>query len=56
MPLAFALVPSLLLLSFIDGWPVLVFSAVAAAAIFGQVTVNETMTARYVAPELRARL
>ena len=56
MPLAFALVPSLLLLSFLDGWPVLVFSAVAAAAIFGQVTVNETMTARYVAPELRTRL
>lgn len=56
MPLAFALVPSLLLLSFLDGWPVLLLSAIAASAIFGQVTVNETMTARYVAPELRARL
>ena len=27
-----------------------------AACIFGQVTVNETMTARYVAPALRAKL
>jgi len=56
MPLAFVLVPCLLLLSFLDGWPVLVLSAIAASAIFGQVTVNETMAARYVAPELRARL
>lgn len=56
MPLAFALVPSLLLLSFLDGWPVLLLSAIAASAIFGQVTVNETMTARYVAPELRTKL
>jgi cyanate permease len=35
---------------------VLPLSAMVAAAVFGQVTVNETMTARYVAPELRARL
>jgi cyanate permease len=35
---------------------VLPVSALVAAAIFGQVTVNETMTARYVAPELRAKL
>jgi MFS family permease len=27
-----------------------------AAAIFGQVTVNETMTARYISPALRARM
>lgn len=56
MPLAFALVPCLLALSFLEGWLVLPFAAVVAAAIFGQVTVNETMTARYVAPELRAKL
>jgi MFS family permease len=56
MPLAFALVPCLLALSFLDGWLVLPFAAVVAAAIFGQVTVNETMTARYVAPPLRAKL
>ncbi|MFC0386438.1 MFS transporter [Muricoccus vinaceus] len=56
MPLALALVPALLLLSFLQGWVVLPVAAVAAAAIFGQVTVNETMTARYVAPPLRAKL
>lgn len=56
MPLALVLVPSLLALSFLQGWAVLPVSALVAAAIFGQVTVNETMTARYVAPALRARL
>ncbi|MDB5413791.1 MAG: transporter [Rubritepida sp.] len=56
MPLAIALVPGLLALSFLQGWAVLPVSALVASAIFGQVTVNETMTARYVAPELRAKL
>ncbi len=56
MPLAFVQVPGLLALSFLDGWAVLPISAMVAAAIFGQVTVNETMTARYVAPALRAKL
>jgi MFS family permease len=56
MPLAFVQVPGLLALSFLDGWAVLPISAMVAAAIFGQVTVNETMTARYVAPPLRAKL
>ncbi len=56
MPMAFALVPSLLALSFLEGWLVLPFAAIVAATIFGQVTVNETMTARYVAPALRAKL
>lgn len=56
MPLAIVQVPGLLALSFLDGWAVLPISAMVAAAIFGQVTVNETMTARYVAPELRAKL
>ncbi|WP_207538913.1 MFS transporter [Sabulicella rubraurantiaca] len=56
MPLAMVLVPGLLALSFLQGWAVLPVSAIVAAAIFGQVTVNETMTARYVAPELRAKL
>ena len=31
-------------------------AALIAASIFGQVTVNETMTARYVAPALRTKL
>jgi len=56
MPLAFVQVPGLLALSFLEGWAVLPLAGLVAAAIFGQVTVNETMTARYVAPELRARL
>lgn len=56
MPLALVLVPGLLALSFLDGWLVLPVAGLVAAAIFGQVTVNETMTARYVAPALRAKL
>ena len=35
---------------------VLPLAALVAASVFGQVTVNETMTARYVAPALRAKL
>jgi cyanate permease len=35
---------------------VLPLASLMAASIFGQVTVNETMTARYVAPAMRARL
>ena len=56
MPLAIVMVPGMLALSFLDGWIVLPLSGLMAAAIFGQVTVNETITARYVAPELRAKL
>jgi MFS family permease len=56
MPLAFVQMPGLALLSVLEGWPVLVMGGLLAAAIFGQVTVNETMTARYVAPALRTRL
>jgi len=56
MPLAFVLVPALLSLSFLQGWLVLPVAGIVAASIFGQVTVNETMTARYIAPALRAKL
>jgi MFS family permease len=56
MPLALVLAPCLALLAFADGWWVLPLSALVAASIFGQVTVNETMTARYVAPPLRVKL
>lgn len=56
MPLALVQMPGLAALSVLEGWPVLVVSGLLAAAIFGQVTVNETMTARYIAPALRARL
>ena len=56
LPLALVQVPCLLLLSVVQGWLVLPLAAVMAASIFGQVTVNETMTARYVAPALRVKL
>jgi predicted MFS family arabinose efflux permease len=56
LPLACVQMPGFALLSVIEGWAVLPLSGLLAAAIFGQVTVNETMTARYVAPALRAKL
>jgi MFS family permease len=56
MPLGIAVVPGLFALSFLDGWLVLPVAGLVAACVFGQVTVNETMTARYVAPPLRAKL
>jgi MFS family permease len=56
LPLGVVLVPALLALSFVEGWLVLPLAGVVAASIFGQVTVNDTMTARYIAPALRAKL
>jgi MFS family permease len=56
LPLACVQMPGFALLSMLEGWAVLPISGLLAAAIFGQVTVNETMTARYVAPALRAKL
>jgi MFS family permease len=56
LPLAAALLPCLVLLAFVDGLVALPLAAVVAASVFGQVTVNETMTARYVAPALRTKL
>lgn len=56
LPLALVLAPAMVAVSFVEGWPVLVLSALIAAVIFGQVTVNETMTARYISPALRTRM
>jgi MFS family permease len=56
LPLAIVQAPAMWLLTGLDGWVVLPVSALLCASIFGQVTVNETMTARYVAPALRAKL
>ena len=56
VPMAMVLAPALLALSFLQGWMMLPVAAVAAAVIFGQVTINETMTARYIAPALRAQM
>jgi len=56
MPLALIPAPAFFLLSFREGWMVVPLAGLLAAAIFGQVTVNETMTARYIAPALRAKM
>jgi MFS family permease len=56
LPVSLILAPSLVLLSYAQGWLVLPLAGAVAAAIFGQVTVNETMTARYISPQLRARI
>ena len=56
LPISAALVPAMAALSFAQGWTVLPLAGIVAASIFGQVTVNETMAARYIAPELRARI
>ena len=48
--------PAMLALSYAQGWLVFPLAAAVAASVFGQVTVNDTMTARYIAPALRARI
>jgi MFS family permease len=54
LPVSIVLAPSMLALSFAQGWLVLPLAAAVAASVFGQVTVNDTMTARYISPALRA--
>ena len=56
LPLALVLAPALLGLAFVRGWALVPVAGLVAAAVFGQVTVNETMTARYIAPDLRTRM
>ena len=56
LPMSMVLAPALLALAFLRGPALLPVAAMAAAVIFGQVTVNETMTARYIAPALRVRM
>ena len=56
LPVSALLVPGLVAVSYAHGWLVVPMAAIVAAAIFGQVTVNETMTARYLSPALRARM
>jgi MFS family permease len=56
LPVSALLVPGLVAVSFAQGWLVLPVAAVVAASIFGQVTINETMTARYISPALRTRM
>ena len=56
LPMAVVLVPALAALSFVEGWMAVPVAGVVAAVLFGQVTVNETMTARYISPALRTRM
>src|SRR5579871_581485 len=44
VPVSVLLVPGLVAVSYAQGWVVLPMAALVSAAIFGQVTVNETMT------------
>ncbi len=56
LPVSIVLAPAMLALSFAQGWLMLPLAGIVAASIFGQVTVNETMAARYISPALRARI
>jgi MFS family permease len=56
LPISALLVPGLLGTTYAQGWLLLPLAAMVAAAIFGQVTINETMTARYISPALRTRM
>jgi len=56
LPMALVLAPALVALAFVQGWMVLPVAGLVAAVVFGQVTVNETMTARYISPALRTRM
>ena len=56
LPISLVLAPAMALLSVAQGWLVLPLAGAVAASLFGQVTVNETMAARYISPELRARI
>jgi MFS family permease len=56
LPVSMVVAPAMLALSFAQGWLVLPLAAAVAASIFGQVTVNETMAARYISPALRAKI
>lgn len=56
LPLAVLLAPTMLVLAVAQGWLVLPLAGIIAAVVFGQVTVNETMTARYISPALRTKM
>lgn len=56
LPMGLVLAPALVALAYVQGWMVLPVAAMVAAVLFGQVTINETMTARYIAPGLRTRM
>lgn len=56
LPVSLVVAPGLLTLAAVPGWAAVPVAGLVAAALFAQVTLTETMAARYVAPELRERL
>jgi MFS family permease len=56
LPLAVLLVPCLAALAVAPGWAAVPLAGAVAAVVFGQVTVNETMAARYISPPMRVRI
>lgn len=56
LPLALVLVPALVALAYVHGPLIVPVAGAVAAVVFGQVTVNETMTARYISPALRTKM
>jgi len=56
LPMSVMLAPALFGLAFARGWLAILLAGVVAATVFGQVTVNETMTARYISPAMRTRM
>ncbi len=56
LPFALVLAPALAALAVVQGWLVLPVAGLVAAVVFGQVTLNETMTARYISPALRTKM
>lgn len=55
VPLAALLAPSLLLASVVEGWALVLPAIPMMFAIFGQVTINDTMVAKYTTEVWRAR-
>ena len=55
LPLAIIIVPSLYIASMVSGWLLIAISVVVVIGIFGQVTVNDAMIAKYTSDEWRAR-
>jgi MFS family permease len=55
LPLAIVIVPSLYLASLISDYGLIVLAIIINVAIFGQITVNDTMIGKYTAHEWRSR-
>lgn len=56
LPIGLVLAPSLVALTVAHDWLVAPMAGLVSAALVSQVTLNETMTARYISPEMRARM